>query len=277
MLNGLYDIELGLPVKPFVGAGAGFSIISWNPVNRTLNNIICCRPFFGATSPVFGADNPIDVTNDARDADIVASVQIMAGVSYEIPGVPGLSLNVQYRWFDAPHNIQISNFLTLTPINGKGPVLTGQGATTYSGHIDQSVIFGLTYAFNRPPPRSPVAVTPVAVPPSPVSRSYLVFFDWDKAVLTDRARQIVAEAAAASTKVQVTRIEVNGYTDTSGTPTYNQGMSVRRAEAVAAELVKDGVPKNEIAIMGYGETHLLVPTAVGVREPQNRRVEIILK
>ena len=43
--------------------------------------------------------------------------------------------------------------------------------------------------------------------------------------------------------MQYTRLEVNGYTDTSGTPQYNMGLSVRRAQAVAAELVKDGVPQ----------------------------------
>ena len=61
-----------------------------------------------------------------------------------------------------------------------------------------------------------------------------MFFDWDKYNLTDRAREIIAEAAANSTKVQYTRIEVNGYTDTSGTPQYNQGLSIRRAKAVEA-------------------------------------------
>jgi outer membrane protein OmpA-like peptidoglycan-associated protein len=77
--------------------------------------------------------------------------------------------------------------------------------------------------------------------------------------------------------VQYTRIEVNGYTDLSGTPQYNQGLSVRRAQAVAGELVRDGVPQSAIDIHGFGETHPLVPTAQGVREPQNRRVEIIIR
>ena len=104
-----------------------------------------------------------------------------------------------------------------------------------------------------------------------------MFFDWDKAELTERARQIISQAAQNSTRVQYTRIEVNGYTDLSGTPAYNQTLSVRRAESVAAELVTDGVPKTAIDIQGFGETHPLVPTAAGVREPQNRRVEIILK
>jgi outer membrane protein OmpA-like peptidoglycan-associated protein len=69
---------------------------------------------------------------------------------------------------------------------------------------------------------------------------------------------------------------VNGYTDSSGTPKYNQALSLRRANTVANELVKDGVARGEIDIKGFGETHPLVPTADGVREPQNRRVEIIL-
>jgi outer membrane protein OmpA-like peptidoglycan-associated protein len=104
----------------------------------------------------------------------------------------------------------------------------------------------------------------------------MVFFDWDKATLTDRARQIVKDAADNSTHVQYTRIEVNGYTDTSGTQQYNQGLSVRRARAVQAELVKDGVPQDAITIQGLGDTHLLVQTGPGVREPQNRRVEIVI-
>ncbi len=137
----------------------------------------------------------------------------------------------------------------------------------------------ISYKFGGPlaPPPPPV-MAPMAAPAPAIApaRSYLVFFDWDKATLTERARQIVKEAADNSTRVHYTQIEVNGYTDTSGTPQYNQGLSIRRAQAVAAELVKDGVPKGAIAIQGFGETHLLVPTGPGVREPQNRRVEIII-
>jgi outer membrane protein OmpA-like peptidoglycan-associated protein len=103
-----------------------------------------------------------------------------------------------------------------------------------------------------------------------------VFFDWDKATLTARARQIIREAADASTHVQVTRIDVNGHTDTTGSAQYNKGLSIRRASAVKAELIRNGVPANVISIQGFGFTELLVQTGPGVREPQNRRVEIIL-
>ena len=117
----------------------------------------------------------------------------------------------------------------------------------------------------------------VAAPAPQPARTYLVFFDWDRADLTARARQIVAEAAQNASRVQVTRIEVNGYTDTSGTPHTTRACRSAAPARVQAELVRDGVPASAIDIHGYGETHLLVPTGPGVREPQNRRVEIILR
>jgi MtrB/PioB family decaheme-associated outer membrane protein len=121
-----------------------------------------------------------------------------------------------------------------------------------------------------PPPPAPVEA------PAP-ARTYLVFFDWDKADLTDRARQIIADAAQASAHTETTKIEVDGHADLSGTPQYNQKLSLKRAQTVGAELVKDGVPENIIMIQAFGDTRPLVPTARGVREPQNRRVEIVLK
>jgi outer membrane protein OmpA-like peptidoglycan-associated protein len=145
-----------------------------------------------------------------------------------------------------------------------------------TGDYNHSLMLGLRYAFNVAPPPVPA---PVAAPAAPAeaARTYLVFFDWDRADLTDRARQIVAEAAQATTRVQVTRIEVSGHTDTTGTAGYNQGLSVRRAQNVSAELVRLGVPRNAITTQGFGFSRPLVSTGPGVREPQNRRVEIILR
>ena len=151
------------------------------------------------------------------------------------------------------------------------------GKLKFGNDFNHSLLIGVRYNFGAPPPPSPVAPAPVASPAPAAARSYLVFFDWDKATLTERARAIVKEAADNSTRVQYTRLEVNGYTDTSGTPQYNRGLSERRARTVAAELVRDGVPQNAISIQGLGDTNLLVPTGAGVREPQNRRVEIIIR
>jgi outer membrane protein OmpA-like peptidoglycan-associated protein len=120
-----------------------------------------------------------------------------------------------------------------------------------------------------------VAAAP-AVAPAP-ARTYLVFFDFDRADLTDRARQIIADAARASTAVQTTRIEIAGHADRAGTPQYNQRLSERRAAAVASELERQGVPRSAMVVQAFGESRPLVQTADGVREPQNRRVEIVLR
>jgi iron complex outermembrane receptor protein len=139
----------------------------------------------------------------------------------------------------------------------------------------------LIYKFGIPPAAPPesghVPVPPAPPPPAAQAvRTYLVFFDWDRADLSARARQIVQQAASASLAGGITKLEVDGYTDTSGTVAYNRALSVRRAQTVKTELVRDGVPAAEITISGRGESDPLVPTGPGVREPQNRRVQIIL-
>ena len=109
-----------------------------------------------------------------------------------------------------------------------------------------------------------------------------MFFDWDRAELTPRARAIVAEAARNSANTQTTTIEVDGYADTSHAlpgqrgQAYNLALSRRRADAVRTALVADGVPAGIIEIHAFGDTNLLVATGPNVREPQNRRVEIVL-
>lgn len=117
-------------------------------------------------------------------------------------------------------------------------------------------------------------------PPAPAvagaPETYLVFFDWDKSNLTPEAMAIVQTAAANAKRTGARNVEVTGYTDTSGPPAYNQGLSNRRANAVKAELVKQGLSATSITTVGKGETDLLVPTPDGVREPQNRRARIVI-
>jgi outer membrane protein OmpA-like peptidoglycan-associated protein len=258
--NVLYDIVGLIPVvQPYVGAGAG---IQWVDDK---NNHAYNTNAFTANGASF-APGGLSVASNGTKA--VFAYQAILGAAVPIDAVPGLALTAEYRFIGTAGNRAES-------ATYKVGTRSFPGSVQYGPTFDNAILFGARYNFGVAPP--PPAPAPAAVAPSPVSRSYLVFFDWDKATLTDRARQIVSEAAANSTKVQYTRLEVNGYTDTSGTPKYNQGLSVRRAQVVAAELVKDGVPKSAISIQGFGETHLLVPTGPNVREPQNRRVEIIIK
>jgi len=117
---------------------------------------------------------------------------------------------------------------------------------------------------------------PPAVAPAPsVSKSYLVFFDFNKSDLTADATTIVDQAAKNAGPAKVTQLTVTGHTDTVGSDAYNMRLSRRRAESVAAQLEKDGIPSSEIEIVAKGKRDLLVPTKDGVKEPQNRRVQIV--
>jgi outer membrane protein OmpA-like peptidoglycan-associated protein len=254
MANVLFDIDIGVPwLYPYVGGGAGYA---WTNFSRQ-------RTFSAAAFPV--------LSSSFNDTEANFAFQAIGGLSFPIPGVPGLSLTSEYRFFGVPGSETFTGSQTIAGSPSAVPVTVKP-----QRQFNHSFLLGVRYAFNVAPP-VPVGPAPAPVPAQAPARSYLVFFDWDKATLTDRARGIIKEAAENSTHVQYTRIEVNGYTDTSGTAQYNMGLSIRRANAVKAELIKDGVPANAITTQGFGETHLLVPTGQGVREPQNRRVEIILR
>jgi outer membrane protein OmpA-like peptidoglycan-associated protein len=121
-----------------------------------------------------------------------------------------------------------------------------------------------------PPP------APAVISPAPAPLNYLVFFDFNKSDLTRDARGIIHDAADHAHSGP-TKITVTGHTDTVGSASYNMRLSRRRADSVEKELVKDGVPAGEIAIFAKGKQELLVPTADGVPEPRNRRVQIVFE
>jgi len=134
-------------------------------------------------------------------------------------------------------------------------------------------------AFYQPPPAPPAYRPAPAVAPAPLAsqgRSFRVFFDFDKASLTREGERVVRNAAEAYRRTGAARIEVTGYTDLSGTPRYDLDLSKRRADAVRAALAAQGVPAGSINESWRGKQNPLVSTADGVREPQNRRVDIIL-
>jgi OmpA-OmpF porin, OOP family len=124
------------------------------------------------------------------------------------------------------------------------------------------------------PAPPPVATAPPPPPPPP-EHNFTVFFDWNKDNITPEAQQII-EAAAATFKSQPpVPVQVIGHTDTSGSAAYNQKLSERRAQNVAGALAQAGVPQGAMTVTGVGQNDLKVPTPDGVREPQNRRTEII--
>ena len=124
-----------------------------------------------------------------------------------------------------------------------------------------------------PAPPQPASPVPPALF---VDRAYIVFFPWNSAEIGELGRQIVAEAARSLGTVErgTTRIELDAHADRSGPSGHNQRLSRRRAEAVAAELARQGVRPDQITIRAHGEGRSLVPTRDGEREAQNRGVRI---
>lgn len=107
-----------------------------------------------------------------------------------------------------------------------------------------------------PPPRAPVAKP--APPPKPkvLRITSTELFDFDKSVLTDRAKaqldtEVVAKLGGFAT---IQFINVNGHTDRLGSPQYNQKLSEKRAGAVKAYLVSKGVDASKIEAYGFGKT-----------------------
>ena len=250
-LNALYDFDVGSDTFfPYVGVGAGYQETQIQ--KGTL--------YLPGTPGAYSAS-----TNSKGNF----AAQGILGVGIALTGIPGLSLTAEGRFMAIPSKTRIASTQNISAAGPRG------GNLRLDNQFDAAALIGLRYAFNTPTPPPPVA--PVAPAVQQITRTYLVFFDWNRADLTDRARQIISDAAAARTSARATRIEVAGHADRSGTDRYNQALSLRRAETVAAELGRRGVSRSDIDIQAYGESRPLVSTADGVREPQNRRVEIVLR
>jgi outer membrane protein OmpA-like peptidoglycan-associated protein len=247
-INGLLPGVFG-PFQPYVGAGIGLArnVLGTQTLNAS-----------GVTGTLSGAEH----TSFAWGAT--------AGVGYSL--TQNLTLDVGYKYIDAG-----------SMRTGQRLVSGGVVSNQLAGKADlqaHTVTVGLRFAFGAPV--APPAPAPVAAPPAPrpaavqpTTQNFIVFFEFDKAMLTPDGQKVV-DAAAAAFKSGKSNVSLTGYTDRSGTDQYNMRLSQKRADAVRASLVRDGVPANVITTSAKGEANPRVPTADGVREPQNRRVEIVM-
>jgi len=247
MGNVLYDFDTGTRLTPYIGAGIGASLVD--------------------------ADNLRTVNGATLDEDRAAfAYQGIAGVSLALEG--NWDFTADYRYFATPDLKFKTNAAT-------------RAETENASH---NLMMGIRYTFAEPkakvaepaapaPAPVPVVASPKAKPPvvAPVPQSYIVFFDFDKSVLTPEALRIIASAAQDYKGGKYVRLVVSGHTDTMGSVKYNQKLSERRAAAVRAEFVRLGVPVGEVETAGYGKSTLRIPTADRVREAQNRRAEIVLQ
>lgn len=242
MADAIYGIPTGTKFTPYIGAGAGIARVSANDIGTTL-------------------------TTTVDDDDTVFAYQAIAGVEYAIHN--NLFAGLDYRYFRTADT-----------------EFTSAAATSVTGDYENhTVTLGLRYLFPKaaPMPAPAVEAKPMpvaeAAPPAPpmVPNNYIVFFDFAKSSLTPEADRIVAAAAANAAQARATTLEVTGHADRSGSDRFNMRLSQRRADVVRQALIAKGVPADAIAVLAKGESQPLVPTADGVREAQNRRVQIILK
>ncbi len=240
MTNAIYDFTVGWPITPHIGVGIG-------AVN--LHNSASLQSGIPALAGTVCAQGCTLVSNSQWEF----GYQGIAGIRYNIN--PALAFDLDYR------------YLATTDPTFKGI----NGAKFHSSYSTHNVLASLSVRFGAPPPAPP------APPPPPVlaRKVFLVFFDWDKDTITPEGRAIIGQAADAWRAGGNVTIQVTGYTDASGSAGYNQRLSERRANNVANALAQAGVPRQAMVVSGRGKNDQRVPTADGVREPQNRRVEIV--
>ncbi len=103
-----------------------------------------------------------------------------------------------------------------------------------------------------------------------------VTFGFDSSELTVQARNALNDVANILTQYTDTRVNIVGHTDSTGSVSYNQQLSERRAEAVGNYLAQSGVMRNRLYMTGSGPHQPVASNATEEGRAQNRRVEITL-
>jgi len=256
LVNGYFDLNGVWPntfgrFQPYIDAGVG---VAYNSLSRT--------SFATAGGATIGSVSSHAFTNFAWGAG--------AGIAYAV--APHMLVDLGYKYLDLG---EMHSGTTLSV--GAAKVNTSRMNGDLKAH---TVMIGFRYEFGGTPAAPPP--TPVVAPPPPPPAAvvpqkqvFLVFFEFDKSSLTPDARRVVDDAAAAY-KSGKSGVQIAGYTDLAGSQQYNLALSKRRADTVKAALVRDGVPASVIDESWHGKENPRVPTANGVREAQNRRVEITM-
>ncbi len=242
MLNGLLDFGPDDGIQGFVGGGVGVARVK-------------------ATYGLNRYGNFLD------DSDTGFAYQGLAGI--RAPLSDHLDATLKYRFFNAT-NVRLVDVTNRT-FDGR-----------YRSH---SILGGLTYNFYTPPapPPPPPPPAPEAPPPPPPPPPvavvcspgpFIVFFEWDKSDVTPEAASILDNAVTQYQSCGNAQVMLAGHADKSGAAAYNVGLSQRRADSVKAYLSAHAIPDGVITTQAFGESRPRVDTADGVREVQNRRVEV---
>ena len=121
----------------------------------------------------------------------------------------------------------------------------------------------------------PFAAQASAQAPAQAPRTeFIIFFDWAKPEINRDAAEILDKIAGEYAARAGSKLLLSGHSDRSGPAGANLQASRKRAEAARDYLAAHGVPGGAMTVQAYGEQQPIVPTEDGVREVQNRRVEI---
>lgn len=154
-------------------------------------------------------------------------------------------------------------------------------------YFDYLYTLGVVFTFGAPPP-SPAAAAPPPPPPAaappppppppppaPVPQDVVlegVNFETNSAVLTADSKPVLDQVAQGLREHSGMRVEVQGHTDSTGTPAYNLKLSERRANAVRDYLISQGVAATQLSAKGYGQTQPVASNATAAGRASNRRV-----
>lgn len=135
------------------------------------------------------------------------------------------------------------------------------------------------------PPLAPLVDAPAQravevedIPQAVLDQYFIVPFEFDSTEWTAAGRSNLQGALDALKRYNTLRVNLTAHADRAGPDNYNQKLSQRRADAVLTHLVQAGITADRIDVVeAVGESRPLVPTADGVKNPENRVVELDLK
>ena len=248
MVNGMLDFGEDDGLQGFVGGGVGVARVD---VHQN-----------------FAAPMWLD------DSDTGFAWQALAGI--RAPISDSWDVGLKYRFFNAPNVDLVDRLGRDVSTRFRSHSLMGSLVYNFGGEevvevVEPPVMAPPPVVVPPPPPR------PVPPPPPRVvcnTGPYIVFFDWDKSALLPAATSVLDNAVSQYANCGNARVMLAGHADKSGSDKYNVGLSQRRNAAVRGYLETQGITGGAISTEAFGETAPLVQTADGVREPQNRRVEV---
>lgn len=280
MVNGLLDFGDDDGISGFIGGGAGIARVNFNNQRQFANQ--------GAF---------ID------DSDSRFAWQVLAGVRQAI--TDNIDVTVRYRFFNVGdlemvgfNGETFSSRLRTHSLLGGLTFNFGGVEPEYQTCWDGSRVLvteacppapvpptvcpdGTTVPAGAACPALPPQVVPcpngTTVPAGqtcPIPGPFIIFFDWDRDEITPAAAAILDNAAEQYRQTGNAQVVLAGHADRSGSDQYNVGLSQRRADNTRRYLAGRGIPDGVMRTEAFGESRPLVETADGVREPQNRRVEI---